>query len=55
MKQKVKWKELGKQLWEMCRALARVGREATAKQAEASFITGVTLPVDGGFVCYSDV
>ena len=31
MKQKVKWKELGKQLWEMCRALARVGREATAK------------------------
>ena len=22
---------------------------------EASFITGVTLPVDGGFVCYSGV
>ena len=31
MKLKVKWKELGKQLWEMCRALARVGRAATAK------------------------
>ena len=27
----INWKELGKQLWEMCRALARVGREATAK------------------------
>ena len=31
MKVKIDWKELGMQLWEMCRALARVGREATAK------------------------
>ena len=22
---------------------------------DASFVTGVTLPVDGGFVCYSGV
>ena len=49
MKLKVKRKELGKQLWEMCRALARVGREATAKPpARAHAVKPVLLAAIGG-------
>ena len=49
MKVKVKWKELGKQLWEMCRALARVGREATAKPpTRAHAVKPVLLAAIGG-------
>ena len=42
--------------------LGRIGLEAEVSSAicfllspAAAFITGVTLPVDGGFVCYSGV
>ena len=49
MKVKVNWKELGKQLWEMCRALARGGREATAKPpARAHAVKPVLLAAIGG-------
>ena len=49
MKLKVNWKELGKQLWEMCRALARVGRAATAKPpARAHAVKPVLLAAIGG-------
>ena len=49
MKVKVNWKELGKQLWEMCRALARVGRAATAEPpARAHAVKPVLLAAIGG-------
>ena len=49
MKLKVNWKELGKQLWEMCRVLARVGRAATAKPpARAHAVKPVLLAAIGG-------
>ena len=45
----INWKELGKQLWEMCRALARGGREATAKPpARAHAVKPVLLAAIGG-------
>ena len=45
----INWKELGKQLWEMCRALARVGRAATAKPpARAHAVKPVLLAAIGG-------
>ena len=49
MKVKVNWRKLGKQLWEMCRALARVGRAATAKPpARAHAVKPVLLAAIGG-------
>ena len=49
MKVKVNWKESGEQLWEMCRALVRVGREATAKPpARAHAVKPVLLAAIGG-------
>ena len=45
----INWKELGKQLWEMCRALARGGREATAKPpARAHAVKPILLAAIGG-------